>query len=487
MSRRATSGVGPPQPRRSSVQGSVPTVADATGPSASVAAEQADGAGDRAAGAAAPLFLPPVEAETATAPTTDSPAETPAPLPVLTHPAEGVPPVLTTERELADAADRIAAGSGPVALDAERASGYRYSGRAYLVQLRREGAGSFLIDPIALPDLSPIQEAIGDAEWVLHAATQDLACLAEIGLHPTRLFDTELGSRLAGLPRVGLAAVTEHYLHVSLAKEHSAVDWSTRPLPEPWLRYAALDVEALIEVRDALAEDLRAQGKAELAGQEFDALTRFTGPPLRTDPWRRTSSMHKVRNRRGLARVRSLWQTRDAIARERDISPGRILPDALIIDMALADPRTDADLIRATTPAGGRSRPAHRSVTRYRDQWLRAVREADALPEGDLPTSSLRSDAPPPARAWADRDPVAAARLQQVRDALTEHGEQVSVPIENLLTPDSLRRVLWRPPTPADEAGFTRELSALGARAWQVDLVVPLLVAAVADHPSTDK
>lgn len=427
----------------------------------------------------------------ATAPTTDDitsadPAPAPA-LPVLTEPAEGVPPVLTTERELAQAARAIAAGSGPVALDAERASGYRYSGRAYLVQLRRAGAGSFLIDPIALPDLSPVQEAIGDAEWVLHAATQDLACLAEVGLHPTRLFDTELGSRLAGLPRVGLAAVTEHYLQMSLAKEHSAVDWSTRPLPEPWLRYAALDVEALIEVRDALAADLRAQGKADLAAQEFDALTRFTGPPVRTDPWRRTSSMHKVRTRRGLARVRALWQTRDAIARERDTSPGRILPDALIIDIAQADPRTDADLIKATTPAAGRGRPAHRSVTRYRDQWLQAVREADALSEAALPTTSLRSDAPPPARAWADRDPVAAARLQQVRDALAEHSEQNGIPVENLLTPDSLRRVLWRPPTPADAAGFAGELSALGARPWQVELVVPMLVAAVAEHPATGK
>ncbi|MEO6142923.1 MAG: ribonuclease D, partial [Dermatophilaceae bacterium] len=214
-------------------------------------------------------------------------------------PAEGVPDVVVDERALVLAAESIAAGSGPVALDAERASGYRYGQRAYLIQIRREGSGTCLIDPIACPDLSPISDVISDLEWILHAATQDLPCLAEVGLHPTRLFDTELAGRLIGLPRVGLAAVVEHYLGLRLAKEHSAVDWSTRPLPEPWLRYAALDVEVLCQVRDLMADDLMAQDKMLWAEQEFDSLTRFTGPPIRVDPWRRTSGMHKVRNRRG--------------------------------------------------------------------------------------------------------------------------------------------------------------------------------------------
>ena len=254
-------------------------------------------------------------------------------------PADGVPDVVMDERELVRAAQAIAAGTGPVAIDAERASGYRYGQRAYLIQMRREGSGTWLVDPIACPDLSPIADAIADVEWILHAATQDLPCLAEVGLHPTRLFDTELAGRLIGLPRVGLAAVVEHYLGLHLAKEHSAVDWSTRPLPEPWLRYAALDVEVLGQVRDLMADDLAAQDKMPWAEQEFDALTRFTGPPVRVEPWRRTSGMHKVRNRRGAAMVRELWQTRDAIAIERDIAPGRVLPDAALIDLAIKSPQ----------------------------------------------------------------------------------------------------------------------------------------------------
>jgi len=390
----------------------------------------------------------------------------------LNMPADGVPDVIVTEHGLAGAAEALAAGSGPAAIDAERASGYRYGQRAYLIQIRREGSGTWLIDPIACPDLSPIAAALTGVEWILHAATQDLPCLAEVGLRPTRLFDTELGGRLVGLPRVGLAAVVEHYLGLTLAKEHSAVDWSTRPLPEPWLRYAALDVEVLGQVRDLMTDDLVAQDKMGWAEQEFDALTRFTGPPVRAEPWRRTSGLHKLRNRRGAATVRELWQARDAIAVERDTAPGRILPDAALVDLAIKGPRTDADISQT-----GASR-ASRSVRRYQREWLAALERARALPEVDLPALTLHSDGPPPARAWADRDPVAAVRLAQARKALGEVAHARNVPVENLLTPDLLRRMLWTPeryaanPTPESIA---EALLGLGARQWQVDIAGPII------------
>jgi ribonuclease D len=391
----------------------------------------------------------------------------------LNMPADGVPDVIVNERDLARAARAIGAGTGPVAIDAERASGYRYGQRAYLIQLRREGSGTWLVDPIACPDLSPIADVITDVEWILHAATQDLPCLAEVGLHPTRLFDTELGGRLVGLPRVGLAAIVEHYLSLTLAKEHSAVDWSTRPLPEPWLRYAALDVEVLGRVRDLMAGDLAAQDKMLWAEQEFDSLTTFTGPPVRIEPWRRTSGMHKVRNRRGTAMVRELWQTRDTIASERDIAPGRILPDAALVELAIRAPRTRADISQGVTG------PASRSVRRYQQQWFAALDRARHLPEADLPALTLRSDGPPPARAWADRDPAAAARLAQARAALGDFARGHSIPIENVLSPDSIRRVLWAPPPDATLETVAQALFDLGARQWQVDIAGPILEEAI--------
>jgi ribonuclease D len=406
-----------------------------------------------------------------------SPDETAAPaLVALTMPAGGVPDVVENERDLVRATEALAAGSGPVAIDAERASGYRYGQRAYLVQIRREGSGTWLIDPIACPDLSPIGDVLTDVEWILHASTQDLPCLAEIGMHPTRLFDTELGGRLAGLPRVGLAAVVEHYLGLSLAKEHSAVDWSTRPLPEPWLRYAALDVEVLVQVRDLMADELVAQGKMEWAGQEFDALTRFTGPPARLEPWRRTSGLHKLRNRRGAAMVRELWQTRDAIAIEQDIAPGRILPDAALVDLAVRAPKTDADISQEGTAR------VSRSVRRYQREWLAAVERARQLPEAELPALTVRTEGPPPARAWADRDPAAAIRLAQARAALGEFARARRIPVENVLSPDSLRRLLWIPPASPTLESVSVALLGLGARQWQVDITAPIIEEAI-NHP----
>ena len=268
----------------------------------------------------------------------------------------------------------LAAGSGPVAIDAERASGYRYGQAAYLVQLRRADIGTVLIDPRELPDLAALGAAIGTDEWVLHAASQDLPCLAELGLRPERVFDTELAGRLLGYARVGLGAIVEEVLGLSLEKGHSAADWSTRPLPEPWLRYAALDVEVLVELRDVLAAQLDEQGKREWAEQEFAAIVAAPPTPPRVDPWRRTSGLHRVRKRRQLAVVRSLWERRDEVARRRDIAPGRVLPDSAIVAAALASPRTEEDLVALPVWGG-------RSMRRQTSTWLPAITAALALPD----------------------------------------------------------------------------------------------------------
>ncbi len=263
-------------------------------------------------------------------------ADAPTAVP-LTEPRDGVPAPLTRPDELAEAVEVLRRGSGPVAVDAERASGYRYGQRAYLVQIRREDVGTLLIDPRALPDLSTLGTAIADDEWVLHAASQDLPCLRELGMSPGTVFDTELAGRLLGHPKVGLGPIVEEVLGLRLEKGHSAADWSTRPLPEPWLRYAALDVEVLVELRDALAAELDEQGKRDWAAQEFAAVVAAPPPPPRVDPWRRTSGLHRVRKRRQLAVVRSLWERRDEVAQRRDIAPGRVLPDSAIV-VSGADP-----------------------------------------------------------------------------------------------------------------------------------------------------
>ncbi|MFI6207735.1 HRDC domain-containing protein [Streptomyces sp. NPDC051041] len=398
------------------------------------------------------------------------PSATGAPTPLLA-PREGVPPVIADEAALAEVTAAFAAGSGPVAVDAERASGYRYGQRAYLVQLRREGAGTALIDPVACPDLSGLGAALADAEWVLHAATQDLPCLREIGMVPSRLFDTELAGRLAGFPRVGLGAMVEGVLGYVLEKGHSAVDWSTRPLPEPWLRYAALDVELLVDLRDALEKELERQGKLEWARQEFDAIASAPPPEPRKDPWRRTSGMHKVRRRRQLAVVRELWQTRDRIARRRDVSPGKVLGDAAIVEAALGMPPN----AHALASLNGFGRMGRRQL----EQWQAAIDHARALPEAQLPQQGQPVTGPPPPRAWADKDPAAAERLSAARAAVSALAERLNTPQENLVAPDAVRRVCWEPPAVVDAASVGAALAGHGARPWQVELVAPVLAEAL--------
>jgi ribonuclease D len=386
-----------------------------------------------------------------------------------------LPEVVDTADALTRACEQIAAGTGPLALDAERASGYRYSQRAYLVQVRREGSGTHLIDPVAFDDHQQLAAAFGDAEWILHAASQDLPCLAEIGLHPTALFDTELAGRLLNLPRVGLAALVEHYLGLSLAKEFSAADWSTRPLPEPWLVYAALDVEVLVELRNLIDADLVTAGKREWAAEEFEALLSFTGPPTRVDPWRRTSGMHKARGRRALALVRELWQARDAIAESRDTTPGRILPDAALVDIAMTAPQSITDLkaMRAMRNRGPR---------RFIGEWFDAVERALALPDEDLPTTGLRTDGPPPPRAWGEKNPPAAERLARCRAVVVALSEEHDLPPENLISPQLVRNLAWEPPAAGGvitEGSVVDALEEQGARRWQVGLVAAALAEAV--------
>ncbi len=401
----------------------------------------------------------------------------------LLAPASGVPPVVDTADGVRAAAELLAAGHGRLAVDAERASGFRYAQRAYLIQLRRTGAGTVLIDPIPVADeLAPLAEVINPLEWVLHSADQDLPGLADIGLRPARLFDTELAGRLAGFERVGLAAMIEDLLGYALTKGHGAADWSTRPLPDSWLNYAALDVELLIELADAVATVLEEQGKTDWATEEFEYERGKPAPAPRPDRWRRTSQIHTLRKPRQLAAVRALWQARDDIAQRRDVAPGRVLPDSAIVAAAAADPK-NAEALRALPVFSG---PRQR---RMADTWLSALSTARALPDEELPPLTQPHTGPPPPNRWARRNPEAAQRFTAARAAMVALAEEVDVPVENLLSPDLVRRLCWdgyQPDGNDPAAAVDAYLAAGGARNWQRALAVPRLADALATAVSTD-
>jgi ribonuclease D len=392
----------------------------------------------------------------------------------LLAPAGGTPEPIDTDSALESAIEELRLGSGAFAVDAERASGFRYSARAYLIQIKRNGGGLHLIDPIPFginhPTILELNDLLNTDEVILHASTQDLPCLREIGINPIKLFDTELAGRIAGLPRVGLGPLLESLMGVSLAKEHSAADWSVRPLPATWLTYAALDVELLVELRDRMYQMLLESKKLPWALEEFASILAAPPPAPRVDPWRRTSGMHKIKRRDQLAIVRSLWIARDKIASQSDIAQGKLLNDNAIVELAMAAPATKKEFEKALRPLGLRARWLENLPL-----WLESIASAVALPEQEWPQMRTNADTLPPIKLWRDKFPEKYAPLSHARVGLEKISEENNIPVENLITPEFVRRICWSPPAGSTEnlqvEAVQTQLLSLGARSWQVKLV----------------
>ena len=409
------------------------------------------------------------------------------------EPRQGVPDVVDTREGYDVACEMLAAGAGSLAADAERASGYRYGHEDWLVQFKRSGSGIVLLDPVALSnayvDWNKFNESVGDATWIIHDSAQDLPGFAELGLRPAALFDTFIASRLLGQAHFGLAAVTERYLGITLAKEHSAADWSYRPLPRDWRNYAALDVELLIELEAAMSADLKQQGKYEWALEEFDyALAKGMAPrePHAT-PWMHVSHITVLsHDRRGRAIARELWQTRDRLAREYDIAPTLLLSDHAIIEAAQRKPANTREF-RAIRSLNERVRvhtgseqdkmferyaPIQRKVRP--SVWREAIERALGLGVDELPVMSGHEDdangnAPRSMRVWEHRHPERYARLKSVRAIIAQIAQDVNMAPEVLIKPQIIRNLCWNDELEADEvASFLREQ---GARSWQIQLI----------------
>lgn len=402
--------------------------------------------------------------------TTSEPAADQPTLTPLTAPRDGIPEVINTAAALNRAVRALRAGTGDLAVDTERSSGFRYGRRAFLIQIRREGASTWLIDPESLDSLDPLLELMNELPWILHAATQDLPCLHDAGLSPTGLFDTELAGRLAGFPRVALGTMVGELLGLQLAKEHSAVDWSTRPLPESWLNYAALDVEVLFELREKISELLEEQGKLEFAAQEFEYVRQLPDPVAPPEAWRKLSGIHKIKNRRNLAVARELWQSRESLAQSRDVAPGRLLPDSAIMAAVDHRPNSVPALLQIS---GFHGRSAKRDAPRWLDAMQRGRNSTD-LPDLRAGGSEL-----PNARLWGEKNPQAAIRLTAAREVLSEVSEEWNIPGENLLTPKFLRALCWNPPAIYSAGSIDAALEELGARPWQRDLLSAKLAQAL--------
>ena len=406
--------------------------------------------------------------------TPDAAAEEPERLlrPLLA-PSEGVPDVVVDERRLVEAGRAIAEGTGPVAVDAERASGHRYGQRAYLVQLRRAGSGTWLIDPVACPTSVRLADGIaarsGSSTPRLRTcpASRRSGCGRRASSTPSWPADSSASPGWASAPP---SSTTSGFAGQG-ALRRRLVD------PTPARALAALRRPRRRGPRRAARRDRRRPG---LPGQERvgprgvrrpgslrgpAAPGRPVAPNLRYAP-----GPQAARHRPGPG----------AVAHPR---PHRRTSGHLTGPGPARRGHRRAGQPRAHLGRGDGRGPRLRPARRNAKVWLDAIRRAQNLPENALPPLTLAGTGPPPPRAWPDRDPVAAARLAQAREGLAAFGTEHALPVENLLTPDVLRRVIWSPPTDLSAAGIGAALAALGARPWQVAITAPIVAQACVDHP----
>jgi ribonuclease D len=273
-----------------------------------------------------------------------------------------------------------------------------------------------------------------------------------------------------------LGALAESLLELQLAKEHSAVDWSIRPLKPEWITYAALDVDILLDIRDKVEQLLTEQKKLKWAEQDFASILKnyqdyeFTDSP-KSDRWRRTSGMHKVRDRLSMTIIRDLWLSRDELARELDLAPGRVLGDEAIVELAIKRPDNLEEVAKVI---GWRTRLEAPPFSR----WLKVLTSSLKTPIEEQVELRVASQSMPPIKIWKEKNPLGYARLTHARAALIELSKQLQIPTENLVTPDYVKRICWNePPTNVSEYEnyVEGELTKLGARSWQVEQVVSVI------------
>ncbi|WP_342319868.1 HRDC domain-containing protein [Corynebacterium mayonis] len=370
------------------------------------------------------------------------------------------------------AAESLSRGLGPFAIDTERASTFRYDDRAFLVQVHRRYAGTYLLAPEGHRDafrriLGPV---IGGEDWILHAAGEDLASLAELELQPASLFDTELAARLAGFDKPNLAAMVEHFVGVALKKGYGREDWSRSPLPLEWQRYAAEDVLYLHPLAEALSEYLDQRGKLDWATEEFAHAVATASPP-EPKTWRDVKGIATLKKPSQLQVAQALWHERDRLARSLDTAPSSILPNKVLVDIARATPTS------STSIASVKGFPRHRR--RAAVTWSAVVREALATDASAWPAQA--ADEPttiPEKNAWKHQAPWEWEVLQSVREKVAERAVDVDVLAATLLSPALLREAVWAwaqgnlAPRTHEVAVF---LAARGARPWQVAATAPVI------------
>lgn len=348
-----------------------------------------------------------------------------------------------------------------LAVDTEAASFHRYRDRVYLIQLSTRERTA-VVDPLTVQDLSALGRLLEHPgiEVLFHDADYDLRILdRDYGFHASRLFDTRIAAQLLNEPGIGLAALLEKYLGVTLDKKYQRADWSVRPLTPEMLAYAADDTRYLPRLRDILRERLEQMGRWSWAEEEFDLLkaVRWTpaGPP--DEAYLRLKGARGLRGHQ-LAVLRELFAWREQAASQLDRAPFRILQNEAMLTIAKAMPADQVALreLKALSPD---------QLRRRGQELLEAVARGVQAPASTLPVFE-RGKRPAPDLAFETR----LERLKQVRNAVAE---RVAL-APGVLCPNGLLEAVAR----LEPKGVAQLSGIPDMRRWQREVLGGELVAA---------
>lgn len=297
------------------------------------------------------------------------------------------PILITTENALGELR-RALLGQPIVSVDTESNSLFAYREQVCLIQFSIPGK-DYLLDPLALPDLSPLEEVFASPkiEKIFHAAEYDLLTLKrDFGFTFRNLFDTMVAARILGRPRVGLGSLLEDEFEIHLEKKYQRADWGKRPLPRPMQEYAALDTRYLIRLRNLLEKELKKAGRWELAEEDFSRLTQVNGTPPEpngADVWR-VNGVYDLTPEQ-VTILKELAEYRESKAQAINRPLFKVIGDRTLTAIAIDQPRSLEDL--AEIPGMSKSQ-----VRRHGKALLKAVQAGKQKPPTKRKRHKRRDD-----------------------------------------------------------------------------------------------
>ncbi len=265
-----------------------------------------------------------------------------------------------------------------VPLDTEADNMYHYRNRICLFQVQA-GKVTHIIDALAGLDLSAFMEVLKPRLLIMHGSDFDLRLMADFSrFRPREVFDTMLAAQLIGIPKMGLGALTEHYLGVELPKTHQKSNWSKRPLPEKMLHYAAEDVLYLTDLRKKMEADLKSKGRMDWFRQRCASQieSAMEGFPEKDEYTWRLPGANKL-GPRGLAVLFELWHWRERSAKKADLPPFKIINNNFMLAVAASVEKSPGVAWREELPP--------RLFARHRNALEKAVQRGEQRDPKTLP------------------------------------------------------------------------------------------------------